>query len=250
MFVGGGRRGVLIDAGLSARELERRLALRGLDPAAVGAVVVTHEHRDHIRGIGAWGRRHRVPVYMTAACRHAAARLLGRDGLRGVEVREFEPDREFSVADLEFLAVGTSHDAVESVGFRISDGATVLGFATDLGCVSTVVRSALRGAHLLYLESNHDEERLRGGPYPWFLKQRIRSSLGHLSNGECAGLVAELLHDGLRALVLGHLSETNNEPHLAFARTRQVLDDGGAVEAVTLLVARQDQPGRVLELAA
>jgi phosphoribosyl 1,2-cyclic phosphodiesterase len=250
VFVGSGRGGVLIDAGLSARELERRLVCRGLAPEEIGAVVVTHEHRDHIRGIGVWGRRHQIPVYMTEACRHSVERILGPGGLRGVEVKEFEAAREFLIDDLSLLAVGTSHDAVESVGFRISDGSTVLGFATDLGCVSPLVRSALRGAHLLYLESNHDEERLLGGPYPWVLKQRIRSHLGHLSNGACANLVAEMLHDGLRALVLGHLSEVNNEPHLAFARTRQVLDDRGAAEDVTLLVARQDQPGRVLELAA
>ena len=250
VFVGDGRRGVLIDAGLSARELERRLALRGLDPADIGAVVVTHEHRDHVRGVGVWGRRYGVPVYMTEACRRSAERVIGADGFRGVTVQEFEPGERFSVDDLDLLAVGTSHDAAESVGFRISDGETVLGFATDLGCISAAVRSALSDAHLLYLESNHDEDRLLGGPYPWFLKKRIRSPLGHLSNGDCAALVAELLHDRLRALVLGHLSEINNEPRLAYERTLRVLEDRGAGEDITLLVARQDQPGRVLELAA
>ena len=250
VYVGGDRRGVLIDAGLPGRQIEQRLAARGLDAGSVAAVVVTHEHRDHIAGVGVWGRRFGVPVYMTPACRRGAEQVLGLRGLHGVEVREFEPGRAFPVGDLEFLPVATSHDAAESVGFRVTDGATVLGFATDLGCVSPALSDALRGAHLLYLESNHDEDRLWNGPYPWFLKQRIRSSRGHLSNGECAELAGSLLHDGLRALVLGHLSEINNEPHLAFRRARQLLDERGVSGDVTLLVARQDRPGRVVEWAA
>ncbi|MDF1555454.1 MAG: MBL fold metallo-hydrolase, partial [Deferrisomatales bacterium] len=147
MYVGGDRRGVLIDAGLPGRQIEQRLAARGLDAESVAAVVVTHEHRDHISGVGVWGRRYGVPVYMTPACRRGAEKMLGPGGLRGVEVREFEPGQVFPVGDLEFLSVATSHDAAESVGFRVTDGATVLGFATDLGCVSPVLRVALRGAH-------------------------------------------------------------------------------------------------------
>jgi phosphoribosyl 1,2-cyclic phosphodiesterase len=241
---------VLIDAGLPGRQIEQRLVARGLDAGSVAAVVVTHEHRDHISGVGVWGRRYGVPVYMTPACRRGAEQVLGPRGLRGVAVREFEPGRGFPVGDLEFLPVATSHDAAESVGFRVTDGCAALGFATDLGCVSPELRDALRGAHLLYLESNHDEDRLWNGPYPWFLKQRIGSDRGHLSNGACATLAAELLHGGLKTLVLGHLSEINNEPHLAFRHARSLLDEHQAADDVMLLVARQDRPGRVVEWVA
>jgi phosphoribosyl 1,2-cyclic phosphodiesterase len=163
-------------------------------------------------------------------------------------VRSFEPSRAFEVAGLEFRPVATSHDAADSVGFRISDGAAVVGFATDLGFASHLVRHTLRDAHLLYVESNHDEGLLVSGPYPWFLKQRIRSRHGHLSNEACAELVGELLHPGLKTVILGHLSETNNEPKRAWEASRRVLREAGAAESVTLLVARQDRAGRVVEV--
>ncbi|MFU8857475.1 MAG: MBL fold metallo-hydrolase [Deferrisomatales bacterium] len=245
VYVGSRGRGVLVDAGLPGRRLEERLAGAGLAPRQVGAVVVTHGHRDHFSGVGVWARRYRVPVYMTEACRRLAPAVLGPRGLQGVEVRVFEPGVPFRVEELELRPVSTSHDAPESVGFRISDGAAVLGFATDLGFASHLVRHALAGADLLYLEANHDEDLLWNGPYPWFLKQRIRSRHGHLSNGCCAELLGGLVHPGLRTVVLGHLSETNNEPRLAFAAARGALDRAGAGEDVTLLVARQDRPGRV-----
>lgn len=239
---------MLVDAGLPGRQVEVRLRDAGLKPEAVAALVVTHEHRDHLSGVGVWARRYRVPVYMTAACLEAAPRVLGADGLKGVEVREFELGRAFPVADLEFLPVSTSHDTVDSVGFRISDGDRALGFATDLGFVSHLVRHSLRGAHLLYLESNHDEDLLMKGPYPWHLKQRIRSRHGHLSNEDAAQTLDELLHPGLRTVVLGHLSEINNEARFAYGTARRVLAEGGAEADVTLLVARQDRAGRLVRV--
>ncbi len=244
--MGTGRAGVLVDAGLPGREVERRLRRAGLDPAAVRAVVVTHEHRDHLAGVGVWCRRYGVPAYLTEACREASEAVLGPAWLRGVDVRPFEPGEPFEVAGLELHPIPTCHDAADPVGFRVTDGQAWAGIATDLGFASGLVRGALRGVNLLLLESNHDEERLWAGPYPWPLKQRIRSRHGHLSNRACAELVAELLHPGLRAVVLGHLSEANNEPALAYASTLEVLEAAGAAGDVTLLVARQDRPGRVV----
>ncbi len=244
MYVGSGGRGVLVDVGLAAGEVARRLGAVGLGPDRVAAVVVTHEHRDHVRGVGAWGRRYRVPVYMTEPCRSRAETVLASPGLRNVDVRPFEPGVSFEAGGLDLRPVGSCHDAAEPVGFRISDGAATLGFATDLGFASRPVREALRGADLLYLESNHDVDRLWNGPYPWPLKQRIRSRHGHLSNDACAELVADLLHPDLETVILGHLSETNNEPRLAFEATARVLRRAGAAGDVTLLVARQDRPGR------
>lgn len=248
MYVGSAGRGVLVDAGLPGKRLEGRLVAAGIDPQQVGAVVVTHGHRDHLSGAGVWARRYRVPVYLTEACRGGAHQVLGSSGLNGIQVRLFGPGAPFRVETLEFWPVSTSHDAPDSVGFRVTDGATVLGLATDLGFASHLVRHALRGAHILYLESNHDEDLLARGPYPWFLKQRIRSRHGHLSNEECAELLRDLVHPGLRAVVLGHLSETNNEPRLAFGAAQQVLEETGATGDVTLLVARQNRPGRLLTL--
>ncbi|MBI5017170.1 MAG: MBL fold metallo-hydrolase [Deltaproteobacteria bacterium] len=248
IYVGAEGRGVLVDAGLPGREIERRLWAAELDPVGVEAVVVTHEHRDHIAGVGVWARRFGVPVYAARAAWDAARAFLPPPTLRGVDVRFFEPDRSFAAAGLELTPVSTSHDAADSVGFRISDGNAVLGFATDLGFASHLVREGLRGVTLLYLESNHDEDLLINGPYPWPLKQRIRSRHGHLSNADCAGLVSDLLHSGLKALVLGHLSETNNTPRLAYDCAREALARHGAAGDVALLVARQDRPGTVVRL--
>jgi phosphoribosyl 1,2-cyclic phosphodiesterase len=237
-----------VDAGLPGRELERRLGLAGIEVAAVEAIVVTHEHRDHISGVGVWARRFGIPVHSARATWEAGRRTLPSRMLRGVQTVFFEPGHAFQAAELSFTPISTSHDAADSVGFRISDGTHVVGFATDLGFASHVVREGLRGADVLYLESNHDEDLLFNGPYPWPLKQRIRSRQGHLSNGECSALLSNLLHEGLKGVVLGHLSEINNTPRLAYETARGVLQSAGAENDVTLLVARQDRPGTVVRL--
>jgi len=233
---------------MPGRQIESRLRAVGIPSEQIGAVLVTHGHRDHLSGVGVWARRHRVPVYLTEACREEAEEALGPRGLDRVELHFFRPGEPFEVDELGFHPVATSHDSPESVGFRVTDGAAVLGFATDLGFVSHLVRHALRDADLLYVEANHDEDLLLNGPYPWFLKQRIRSRHGHLSNAACAALLADLLHPKLRAVVLGHLSETNNEPRLAYDAIRRPLEEAGAAEDVTLLVARQHRPGRVVRV--
>lgn len=246
VFVGSETRGVLVDAGLPRREMERRLAAVGRGPGDVAAVVVTHDHWDHIRGVGAWARRYGVPVYVPESSGCSAEKWWGRRECGGVDVRPFASGYGFEIEGLSFLPFSTPHDAPQSVGFRVTDGAAVLGFATDLGFVSPEVRNALQGVDILYVESNHDEGLLMGGPYPAFLKKRIVSDLGHLSNESCRQVVAQVLHRGLRAVVLGHVSEVNNEPRLAFRTVQGVLEAAGAKEDVTLLVARQDRPGRVL----
>lgn len=238
---------MLVDAGLPGREIERRMAAAGIDPRCVAAVVLTHDHRDHASGVSVWARRYGLHVHAPADAA-AALRHVSPDFFEGVEVMEFLPGESFEAAGMSFEPFPTSHDASGSVGFRIRAGAAAVGFATDLGVVDDAARRGLAGADLLFLESNHDEEMLTNGPYPWFLKKRILSVRGHLANRECAALAAELVHPGLRALVLGHLSEVNNEPVLAFGAAREALARFGAEDDVTLLVARQDRPGRVLRV--
>lgn len=239
---------MLVDAGISGSTMEARLDGAGLSPEAVSAIVVTHEHTDHSRGIGVWARRYKVPVYLAHGVDEAITRVNGAQTLAKVEVREFTPGEVFEVAGLEFAPFSTSHDAHSSVGFRVSDGAVTLGFATDLGVASAEVESMLAEADILYVESNHDAVMLKNGPYPAYLKRRIKSELGHLSNDDSATLLKKLVRAKLKAVILAHLSETNNTPALAFKGALGVLESLGAAADVALLVARQDRPGTLLRI--
>ena len=227
---------LLIDAGLSARETCRRLALAGVAPDTLDAIVVTHEHVDHVRGIGLLGRRYRLPVYV----HHDIARPL-RDQHDPGTLVEFDSGVELAVGDFAVRAFPVTHDAAATVGFTVADRGGKIGVATDLGLATRLVAEVLRGCRCLVLEANHDEELLRDGPYPWPLKQRIRSNHGHLSNRASAVLLEALCWPGLETVCLAHLSDTNNRPQLAHEAASAVLDRQSCCRP-QLLVGRQDRP--------
>ena len=213
---------------------------RGLDPAGLDAILVTHEHTDHIRGIERLVRRHRLPVYLTAGTRQAAAALQ--------ELPEIHPvacGREFRINTLAIRPFSISHDARDPAGFTIGANGSRIGIATDLGLVTALVREHLHGCRLLILEANHDPDMLMNGPYPWFLKQRIRGRTGHLSNHESGCLLADILHPGLEQVVLAHLSETNNTPEKALAEVSTLL----AGTSVRLVAASQTIASPVWRIA-
>jgi len=236
LLVSSARSRLLIDAGLSARELGRRLALVGVAPESLDAVLVSHEHIDHVRGLGVLSRRCRVPVYV----HHAAAAVLS-DQQRPGGLREFDTGAELAIGDFGVRAFPVTHDAAAPVGFAISGPAGKFGIATDLGIATRLVAEELRGCRCLILEANHDEAMLRDGPYPWPLKQRIKGNHGHLSNRDSASLLAQLCWDGLEAVFLAHLSETNNHPDLAAAAAHDVLGRQSCCRP-QLLLGRQDRP--------
>lgn len=211
---------ILIDAGLSARELTARLQRIGVAGEDLHALFVTHEHADHCRGLGPIARRFRLPVYL-----HPETRCALPDPGRLDDLREFETGQTLDFRDVRIETFPLSHDAAAPVGFVIETTEGKVGIATDLGIATRLVAQRLRGCRVLILESNHDETMLRDGPYPWHLKQRIRSPHGHLSNTESARLLQDLLWDGLEAVFLAHLSETNNLPSLAMAGASGVLAD-------------------------
>lgn len=236
ILIESGRTRLLVDAGLSAREIRRRLALVGVDAASLTALLITHEHTDHVRGLGPLVRQLDLPVYLQTDL----ARRLPDVG-KTERVSEFADGEPFAIDDLTIRPFAVTHDSLAPVGFTLAGEAGKVGIATDLGVVTRLVTDCLRDCRALVLETNHDEVMLRDGPYPWQLKQRVRSSHGHLSNAAGGDLLRKLVWEGLETVFLGHLSETNNRPELALAAARGALD-GQNLCAPQLLVGSQDEP--------
>lgn len=211
---------LLVDAGLSAREIDRRLATLELDGGDLHAILVSHEHHDHTTGVGPLARRYRLPVYIDTETVKQLPKLGTIDDLRC-----FEAGDQLSFHDLNIETFATAHDAVNPVGFCIASREGRIGFATDLGLATRLVAEQLRHCRVLVLEANHDQQMLLDGSYPWHLKQRIRGRLGHLSNDDTVSLLRTIGWDGLDALFLAHLSEENNCPELLAALIDKVLSE-------------------------
>ena len=211
IFISSGDTSLLIDAGLSGIEIERRLRSRGLDPQDLNAILVSHEHSDHIQGVGVLSRRYKLPIYINSKTRKAASPQLGNL----YDFNKFECGSMFTINDLFIHPFSISHDAKDPCGFTVNQNGTKIGIATDLGIATSMVKEHLKGCALLILEANHDEDMLINGPYPWPVKQRIKSRTGHLSNEASKTLLNELQHDGLKHVILAHLSDTNNTPQKA-----------------------------------
>ena len=215
---------ILIDAGLSGRETERRLALAGASLAGIQAILLSHEHGDHTAGIGVLHRRHGIPVYANSGTIDA----LSRDPQqRQLAWQIFETGSPFVVGSLRIEPFAVPHDAYEPVGFVVSHGDVRVGVVTDMGMVTHLIRERLRPCRAVVVESNHDERLLQEADRPWSLKQRIRGRQGHLSNAGAAELVAEIAGPSLRQVYLAHLSEDCNREELALKTARQRLDAGG-----------------------
>ncbi len=232
-----GRTRILIDAGGSAKAIDAALGKVGCRLSDIAAVFVTHEHGDHTCGLAALAKKYRLPVHMT----EASARCLC--------IPEDSPLRECLVThEGEFLlpldeesaveAFAAPHDSAACVGYRITCRGCSVGIATDLGYVTQRVYDRLRGCKAVVLESNHDREMVKNGPYPAALKRRILSGGGHLSNDDCAEAAGALARSGTRAILLAHLSKENNTPETALAAVRQAVDEYG----VTVLAASPDEP--------
>lgn len=240
LFIASPSSKILIDSGLSLRQVTMRLSAVGEDLDGLRAVFVTHEHNDHVNGIGPLARKYDVPVFVTRRTYERFPETVGP--LRNVEL--FDSGDTLHVDGIRLGSFNVSHDAADPVGYTVECGGAKLGVASDLGHVSTLVRSRLAGSHGLVLESNYCPQMLVEGRYPPMLQQRIRGRTGHLSNLDCVSLLSGLLHDGLRVVVLAHLSEENNRPDLALKLAAGALVGHGAL----LHVAERRQPTPVFEL--
>lgn len=240
----GGER-LLIDAGFSCREIERRMAELDAHPAGLAGVVVTHEHNDHVCGVDRLARRWELPIWATAGtleeCRGLSAQARAR-------TRVLASGRPVEIGGFQVEPFAVPHDAREPIGLVVESASGFrLGFVSDIGSRSRLAWGRLAELDALVLETNHDPAMLRNGPYPWALKQRVAGRHGHLSNDEAAEGVEELVCDRLRWVVLYHLSQTNNLPALAAAAVGEVLSRLGAAAAIAL--SEQDRPTPWMEVA-
>jgi len=293
MVVSSSRTRILVDAGLSCRELFKRMRAAGEDPATLDAILITHEHQDHVHGLAATARKLGIPVYFTEATHRAWIRWMTpqkrmtyagwleqrrRAAIVAEAVPEAEcsdPDSEegdapesgmlesgkpdfdpcqlsgveyfqagsgFSVGDIAVTAFTIPHDAADPVGFVFAAEGIRIGLATDLGYVPSNVQQQLRGCDVLMIESNHDLEMLRDGPYPWSVKQRVMSRVGHLSNEAAAGFLEKNYDGRATYIVLAHLSESNNLPELARVSAEWALRERMSLLANKLILARQEEP--------
>jgi phosphoribosyl 1,2-cyclic phosphodiesterase len=297
--VSGGRTRILVDAGLSCRELFRRMRLAGEEPETLDAILITHEHSDHINGVAVTARKLGIPVYFTEGTHRAWMRWLTprrqmtyaqwmeqcrkqtaerqaeaepaqfdadgepdeadaalasesnpapappvapKDPTWLPSVEYFQPGQPFEIGDIAVSPFTIPHDAADPVGFVFRAEGVRMAVATDLGYIPPNVKAQLKGVDLLLLESNHDLEMLRDGPYPWSVKQRVLSRVGHLSN-EAAAEFLENEYDGQAAyVILAHLSESNNLPELARVTAERALNGRASLLANRLLLAAQHEP--------
>lgn len=231
---------ILIDAGLSRKEVFQRMARIGEDAARLDAVLVTHEHSDHVCGLVPLLKKLQIPVYMS---RLTAPSIPW--GEYTPQLEAFQAGERFCIGDFEVSSFTIPHDAADPVGFSIRAPGVTIGIATDLGYLPDSVRYHLRGADLLLLESNHDLEMLKVGPYPWPVKQRVMGRKGHLSNDLVSDFILEGMDRALGTLLLGHLSEHNNHPEIARLSASQALGRRGA--PARLIVAEPRQQSEVFQ---
>lgn len=246
-YLESGGTSLLIDAGMSGVELQKRLSVIGVELSAIDAILVTHEHNDHVQGVGVLSRRAKIPVYANPATFAAAAKTVHKLSC----YNEFETGKSFHFRDLEIHPFSISHDSEDPVGFRISDGTVDFGYCTDTGKVSRLMLHRLASCQALVLESNYDVTMLQNGTYPPHLKQRIRSNQGHLDNLEAATFLRELVHEKLQHVVLAHLSEENNHPEIAYHTAAEALgaDTLSLETAIRISVASQGGVGELVSLS-
>jgi len=235
---------LMIDAGLSGKQLSLRLDQVGIKPQSLDGILLTHEHGDHTRGLKVFLKQNSLPVYTTAA----TARVVRETGIEGGKWKIFEAGQAFSLGATHIETFAIQHDAVDPVGFVVGDDTRRLGFLSDAGFVTRSMTDRLRNLRGLFVEANYDEDLLESDTKrPWSIKQRISSRHGHLSNTQVADLIQEIAHPALDRVVLGHLSSDCNTPEIILSRLRKCLAETGNGH-VALNCASQDEPSEWFSL--
>lgn len=248
ILVSHNRTHLLVDAGMSGTRVTQELARAGLDARSLAGILVTHEHTDHIAGVGVLGRRYGLNVYATEGTWCAMREKLGELAARSVRV--VEPGVDFFVDEMNIMPFEIPHDAAQPVGYSLCAGGFKVSVATDLGCIREQWMREVEKSDILLLEANHDIDMLKAGRYPYELKRRILGKKGHLSNADAGIAAAELFRRGVKRIVLGHLSGENNFPELARETVvAQLREEGISSDKIAIDVAKRSALSGVYELA-
>ena len=249
IYIGSREANILVDAGISGKRITDGLLSIGVLPETIDAVFVTHEHSDHIQGIGILARKYNIPVYATVETVGCMFKEKSVGKIDEKLLKYVKADMPVYIKDMLVTPFSTSHDSANSVCYSFESEGKKAAMATDLGFYDDYIVKNLKGADILYLEANHDVNMLLAGKYPYYLKQRILGKRGHLSNDLAAELIVKLLADNLKHIVLGHLSKENNYPELAFETVRiEVEKKLAGKEMPNIMVARRDTPSEFLEV--
>lgn len=239
---------LLIDCGVSGKKVINSLKTIGIDAEEINGILVTHEHRDHVNGVGVLSRKYNIPIYSNEKTWDAMGSIIGE--VDQINRKNICPDRKFYIQDVLINPFGISHDAADPVGYSLNIDGIKITIATDMGYISREVVKNFEGSDIMLVESNHDEDMLMCGSYPYPLKRRIKSRLGHLSNELAGKLVAYMYEKGTKNFLLGHLSKENNFPDLAYKTVYNILKSKNinVEENMVLDVAQREQVSKIYSL--
>ncbi len=228
VYIGDNSGGILIDVGRSAKQTSLMLNEIGVEPSSLKGIFITHEHTDHINGLNVFAKKHKIPIYASTG---TLAALKGKNVITGEHI-DIAIGEQITVADMNIKALKTSHDCADGRGYIITgcDGTTKIAVVTDTGYIPPEILNEVTGSKLVYIESNHDVNMLKNGPYPFTLQKRILSNEGHLSNDACADALCSIVNKGSTHFILAHLSRENNTPELAYNTSICALRNMGALE--------------------
>lgn len=245
LYVGSDRTKILIDAGLSGKRIQEGLNTAGINPTDIDAIIITHEHDDHIKSAGILSRRFNIPIYANTNTWEAMINSLGSVAEENIKV--FNGYSPFEIGDITVLPYEIPHDAAQPCGYNFVKGKAKLSIATDIGYASENIKNNIKDSDFIFLESNHDIEMLKVGPYPYPLKLRILGERGHLSNEAAGKAIVEILNSRIKKVMLGHLSKTNNYPELALRTVLSELEMNGIKDGkdVDIDIAYRDKVGRM-----
>ena len=246
IFVSNGNAKILVDAGMAGKHLDSAIKEINQNPEEVDAIFITHEHIDHIKGAGVMSRKYDIPIYANERTWIAMENKVGKIKDHNIKIIN---DKHITIKDMDIINYSIPHDAACPVGYTMISGNKRASIATDLGCFTSEIKENIKDSEVILLESNHDTEMLKFGPYPYDLKKRILSNVGHLSNEACGNALLEVLKNGCKKIVLGHLSETNNHPDLAYETVAGVLRENGVIlgKEVDLAMANRGKPSNYIE---